>query len=331
MRKLCVYLYVGGLLNAAVAVQSGGTVQTVSAEGSVLTPDIGSVIMAPVRCDSSGNVYLRPPLQKISSEGRRTALFDLSAARRDGLSNLTFHAFAVDSDGTVYQLVRGDQHAAIVKFAGDGRYVGSVILDQELEPLQLAVFKGGAFLVSGLRFVGRDQGVQFAPYIAVFDNSGRQVRAVNGEEPLITPPQIPGSPSAGSTPSGPEFSIAESDGTEVYLLRQGSQPTVFVISPAGLTERTLRLAAPRPDLRVGAFRAGNGRLLVEYVQPKAYPNGNAAYHMVLYDSVTGESLVTFARAQDLPGILACADWRGGFTFLSADADGRPSLVRARLK
>ncbi len=302
-------------------------------ESALSAPDADAVVIMPVRCDSRGNIFLRPPLSKIAADGKRVATFDLSAAANDGLKNLLFKAFALGPDGRVYELARADdQHVVIVAFDTDGRYSATLRLDEQFEPQQLAVFTGDVFLVSGVVLVKGGPHPELAPYTAIFDRSGRMLRKIDLTEvpaaPEIGPPG-PAMQSDAPVPLGPpELGGAESDGAYAYLLRQGTLPTVLVLSAAGAIDRVLKLAPPYPNTIVSGFRVGSGRLLVEYSRPNALPNGNTAYDLVIYDAHTGEVLSKYARDPALGGVLACTDWRGRFTLLSTDSSGKRVLVTA---
>ena len=101
---------------------------------------------------------------------------------------------------------------------------------------------------------------------------------------------------------------------------------MFVISPAGVLDRTLTLALPPyPDTQVSSLRVGPGQLLVEYVRPKAMPNGNAAYYMITYGSTHGEKISEYTRGPGVSGILGCTDWRDHFSFVTSDDHGQVLL------
>ncbi len=311
--------------------------QTIAIDSRLRAPELGSVIMMPIHCDSSGNIFLAPPLSKIGLDGRRSATFDSSAAQQDHFTDLILKSFAVDSNGSVYQLAKTtDQRPVVVKFDGDGQYKGTVVLNQPFEPHQLAVFSDGTFLVAGVTLAHEGSSPpEFTTYIAVFDASGRFLKQVDTSEATYTPNAraLAGtkgaSTSSGSAP--PELGIAESDGTNAYLLRQGSNPTVFVISAAGVIDRKLTLSPPPyPDTQVGALRIGAGQMLVEYAQPHGLPNGHAAHYLVLYDLSDGARISEYSRGPDVIGDFGCPDWKGGFSFLGADHGGR-ILLKASVR
>ena len=257
----------------------------------------------PIHCDASGNIFVLPPLAKFSPDGDRTALFDISAATSDGFTDLVAKSFAVDTSGSVYRLARTkEDRVVIVRFDTDGQYSGTVVLDQKFEPLQMGIFKGGAFLVTGSTYAKFNELRVYTPYVGMFDRSGKLIKNIDTNDASKTPP---------------ELGIIESDDTDVYILRQGEKPTVFVISPAGVLDRTLTLALPPyPDTQVSSLRVGPGQLLVEYVRPKAMPNGNAAYYMITYGSTHGEKISEYTRGPGVSGILGCTDWRGHFSFVT---------------
>lgn len=277
--------------------------QVLVANSTVPAPQVKPALIMPIHCDSSGDIFLRPPLSKIDLEGRRTATFDLSAAQSDGFSGLTLNSFAVDPDGTLYALaLTRDQHAVIVRFRNDGAYSGSTPLDGKFYPLQFASFNGNAFLVF-----------------------------VDPPKPSANSGAKPGSERPGYIPSGASLAIAESDGTDAYFLEQGASPTVTVISAAGVIDRTLTLSPSFPNAQVSGLRVDVGQILVEYTRPQTGPNENAVSYYYVYNSATGDKLIAYTQSPGLHGTLGCTDWRGSFTFLSTDKDGRSILVRARAR
>jgi hypothetical protein len=319
---------------ALLTIMPAGGSQALVADAFLPTPDVNSYIIMPIHCDSAGDIFLQPPLSKINSEGRRTAVFDLAAARSDGLANLVFKAFAVDPGGSLYQLARmEDQRVAIVKFDSDGHYTGSTILDQKFEPQQLGVFTGDVFLVSGTTLIKGGAKPEFAPYAAMFDRSGRLIKTVDTAEPASAlASEQGGSPAkqngAANLSGLPELGIVESHGGHVYFLRQGRAPTVLAVSAVGIVDHKLTLSSPYQDANVSGFRVGTGQLLIEYARPNALPNGNTAYYLMLYDAQTGEKISEYSRDDSVSGVLGCTDWKGNFTFLSTDNDGKPVLVKA---
>src|SRR5579884_2580179 len=231
----------------ALTIVRAAIAQTLVVTDRVPAPEFGSSFVTPLRCDSRGNIFMRPPLtqvtrnsrlqppiMKISADGKRAVSFDLSTAAADGIVGLP-KTFAVDRDGTLYVFARTkDKHPAIVKFDNDGHYSGSTVLDIDFEPQQLAVFADGTFLAAGLVLVKAPPKAEFAPYLAIFDTAGRLFKTI--ETP--TTDSIQGGEAVMTR--RPELDIAVSDGLYAYLVRQGASPTVFVISQAGVVDRTLK-------------------------------------------------------------------------------------------
>lgn len=328
---------------AALTIVQAAVAQTLVMTDSVPAPEMGSSFVTPLRCDAHGDIFLRPPLTqatpnsrsqppitKISSDGKRAPIFfDLAAAAADGLVGLSLRTFAVSSDGALYVFAttKGSHHPAVVKFDNDGHYSGSTILDVELEPQQLAVFADGTFLAAGVVLVKAPPNAEFAPYLAIFDRDGRLVKTIDAR----TTDSAQGVGAA--MPRMLALDITASDGSYVYLVRQGASPTVFVISPAGVVDRTLKLWSPDSGAHITGFWVANANLLVEYSRRNAMPNGNTAYDLVQYDSQTGDKLTEYAKGADpkLGGSLACTDWQGDFTFLSTNLEGKPVLVKPAIR
>ena len=229
--------------------------------------------------------------------------------------------------------MKSDERVVVIKYDSGGRYTGAVKLDEKFDPSQLGVFGNGGFFASGVTLLKGGDDPQFSPYAAIFDASGRLVKRMEAGDPADAQPagereEDKNKGKAAGAP--PDFSIIESDGTFVYLLRQGAAPVVYVVSPAGVVDRKLKLSPSRKGEQVSAMRIGPGQILLEYVRPNALPNESAEYELVLYDGRTGESVSTYRRSAEVSGTLACTDWRGNFSFVSSDSKGR-MLLNARAR
>jgi hypothetical protein len=298
--------------------------ETLEKQGIARAPEAPAMIMSPIHCDLSGSIYLlplQPPLLKFASDGSRKASFDSSAAWSDGLGQLMMKTFAVGPDGSVYELGkrRDDERVIVLRLDSEGRYAGSLKLDEKFDPGQLGVFRNGSFFAAGLSLLKAGADPEFAPFAAVFDVTGRLINRVESAA-------ADGLKKSAASGPPPDFSIVESDGAWVYLLRPGRSPELYAISAAGIIDHALTIEPPHPGEQVSALRVGAGRILVEYIQPKGLPNGNDAYDMVLYNAEDGTVLTRFDRASDIFGPLACTDWRGHFSFLSSDEHGSVLLT-----
>ncbi len=91
---------------AALTIVQAASAQTLVMTDTVLAPEVGSSFVMPLRCDSHGNIFVRPPvtqgtqnsrsqppITKISADGKRVAIFDLSAAAADGLVGVSLKTF----------------------------------------------------------------------------------------------------------------------------------------------------------------------------------------------------------------------------------------------
>ncbi len=300
--------------------------QILEVTATIPAPEAGPLYVMPLRCDSHGDIFIRrPPLTqgtpkseshsesqpfiaKISSDGRRVAAFDLSAAATDGNPGLLLKTYAVNSDGTLIVLATSKgKNPTLVKFDTDGHYSGSITLDVNFEPQQMAAFSDGTFLAAGVVLSKPSPKAEFAPYLAIFDRSGRLANAIDAPATDPTQSLVP------SRPGTLSLDMATSDGSNVYLVRQGSSPIVVVISQAGVIDRTLKLSYPYPEAHITGMWVADFNLLVQYTRPNATPNGRSAFDLVLYNSQTGEQITSYAKSADpdLAGSLACTDFKGG--------------------
>lgn len=315
--------------------------QALKLDKTISAADLGASTVMPVHCDSAGDVFVRRfqasdgnlPLIKISPDGKLRAVLDIEAAgMKDNLSKLIWKSFAIANDGTAYQLVKDQQGTVIVlKFDTEGRYDKAIFIGK-FEPMQIAVFRSGSFLISGSSIVEGALPGSFPLFAGIFDQNGklvRQIQVISSDSERTG--DIKSKAGDRVAYSLPELGIAESDGMNAYLLSQGSKPRVSVVTEAGELDHQIVLDPPNESVsQVSALKVGNGQLMVEYFQPKSGPSGNTTYYLRTYQDRNGELLSEYSRDPEVRGALACTDSRGSFTFLSEDKSGPIMLVaRAR--
>jgi outer membrane protein assembly factor BamB len=284
-------------------------------------------------CDSDGNIYARVwagdgsgtnqlPVQEITSEGTLTTKFRaVDAAQNTALAKGIF----VSEDGVIYQAARMATAVYVVEFAKDGSVKSTTKLDADprlVDPWQLAVFKTGGYLLTGL--TGENHRT---PYTAVFEENGKLVKKIyEPEDEEARQKAASGDAAYTRSNAGNRFVgfgdvVAGSDGN-VYLLRGVSPALVYVISAAGEVVRKLHIDAGSPDFVAGDIKAYAGRLAIGF---------NGSSNLVMVTDLEGKTIASYTVDRHKPDwpTLACYNSRG-FTFVTAYAGKGLYLLNAKL-
>jgi len=274
-------------------------------------------------CDGAGNVYTqrmpgpedsRPPIQEITTEAKLGATFQLPLGYPgDGGAGF------VNRDGVVYMAVHTRSGVYVEEFAPDGSVRAKTKLeaDSYVQPLLLAVFKSGEYLLAGLTGTGLH-----TPFTAVFARDGRMVKKIYEPEDEEARQQA----EAGGWKFVMLGDVSAGTDGNVYLLHSGSHPLVYAVSSAGDVIRKLRIETGHPDLTARSIKFHGGRLAIGFD--------------VLAES--GKQLIKVVDTQGNPigeyGVgdreinrlaLACYDSKG-FTLVSESGESKLSLFRAKL-
>ncbi len=341
------------------------------------TPPPGAVTL-PLLCDASGNIYAlqADSLQDLmDSRGhvprRLTGVFPGSkSVVRYPLPTIPDYrpliqgAFAVSPRGTVYAVAGTirSEHADkpkpvffIVKYNGDGTVdsyfkVGDEP-DKRIQPMRMAVFGDGSFLLLGTTVL--DDGL--GTFSGLFDRQGTFVTPLKLGEALALgrpvdasalaesraeskPPELSREKrleAEGKNPVGLEsstLSFGLQDGN-VYVLQGTSEATLYVVSPAGYVIRKYLLKPPEPGMSpIQMGQAGVGYIFIYYgrigVSVTADSPAKPDYITVL-NSGTGEQAAIYRmpEAESDSVIPACADSPDRFLFLGTSKDNHLEVVR----
>jgi hypothetical protein len=302
-----------------------------------------------IRCDSHGNVYMRPvsgktrgllaPVLRISADGQRTTLFDLSnlPELRDA-SGYEIYDFSVGRDGSILELAgvmakNGETFPAAVQIDADGKPSSLIRFDSHLSPRQIAPMPSGMFLLAGIERSSKLEGTQFRqsgrPFTGIFDSRGRLIREI----------QLPGDIKIedidSSTTDKPDTRgsqavdlsrfIVSDDGT-IYLLRSVQALKVYVISSAGEILRSFEVASPAEDASPPTMFYSGGHLAFDFFVSDSKDDPRMRLLIRVLDAQTGQILWDYVPAKDVFGIPACYNGQD-FTLLSTTADHRLALLR----
>jgi len=309
--------------------------------------------MFPATCDEDGDLYIRKyasdrpmlgPIVKIDGDGKRVALFDPVAFSKLDLSRSD--SFTPTSDGGLYQIAQMGvvkPQIYVLHYSSDGSASSPVKLDADFEVYSFAAFAGGNFLVSGLDRDVTNPKDRGKATTAVFSADGRRLGTVSFAH---APQKNRAGTRAGAISSEaskqqaqpddlPEDTIvplldlslahAASDGN-VYVLHPGPPAVVYVISPDGNVERSLKLKTDSGDnVFANAFQVSGNRLAVSLNKGKS-----DVQTIVVVDAQTGHPIARYSIAADAGPMFACYSANeSSFTFLELGEGNALQVIRAK--
>ena len=287
----------------------------------------------PIKCDSDGNIYVRPyvrplsmaaPVVKISLEGKRTATFAIRSVPEFDKS--IANDFAVGPRGEVYIISSNAKGKQIVSFDANGEYHSTVKLEGAFLPEQLAVNSSGAFLVGGYK-EQKDNRATGTPFTGIFDHSGRLIKELELLGDLK--PSKDAADKQKGAPLDPAISmsnvVAVDDGN-FYLMRASTPPVVYVIAPDGSVAHQLKINPPGLGFAAGVMKAGGGKVVVEFYRAAKGQTPAEQVYSVL-DATTGDRFANYVLPPEMPhgGAFACYT-PNGFTFIDANSNRQLEFV-----
>ena len=270
--------------------------------------DYSGGIAYPTICDEQGRLYVKPtgrgpgmvgPLFRVSAGGVVEAAFDTTGA--------LVNRYAARPDGGVIMIHSDGRTKFIDNFAPDGTRESSVPLEQPpipFWPSQLAVFRSGDILVSGMQIR-----TTYKASTAIFDPTGRLVKQLmlDGDVAIENAiAQDTGAQKQNSFAIDTSAAITGDDGL-VYLMRATSPATVYAISPSGEVVRKIVIDAPGekggPNFGI---RVAKNRLVVKFTHPCESPSHSCRSTVyAVVDATTGKQLAVYEADKEVAGAIAC--------------------------
>jgi hypothetical protein len=271
-------------------------------------------IAFPTACDEQGRLYVKliktgpgmvGPLFRLSSKGVMEAEFDTSGS--------LINRFAVRPNGGVI-MMHTDGHTKFVdNFASDGTRESSVALERPPTPFfpsQLAVFRSGEILISGLQY---HPGYKAAT--AIYNPTGHLVKqlVLDGDaeiERAIDAGDAKDTHAQQQNMSAIDKSIAiTGDDGLVYLMRATSPVVVYAISAAGDVVRKVVVSPPNGMGSTDfGLRVVNNRLTVQFNR-SCDGTANSDYcrssTYAVVDATTGQKLAAYEADEEAAGTMAC--------------------------
>jgi hypothetical protein len=355
------------------------------------------LVVSGTKCDLNGNIYLVSssapqavlgqrdgitflPIQKLSIGSRTVVQYAIPTI--PDYMYLRRIEFDVDGRGNVYALfdasIKEDQDKPrsdylIVKYKDDGTMDSFAKIrgfpDRDflfpIQPIRLAAFPDGNFLVSGTTLGPRGLGA----FTAVFDRGGTfvtDVKVPHDVEPVPfkevpdSSAQTSGQEAASAEPSGGSqkgegeghsqsarrrrstadpttvlsggFAITAPDGN-LYMLRATDPLRLYVVSPGGVVEREFEITSPAPGLDpIHMAMAGNSNLFIQFGPvAKGRPDEdlNATRLIAVFDLSTGRATAIYRLAPTESGfnVPACAASPYEFLFVGTSESNELKVVR----
>lgn len=314
-------------------------------------------LVPPIRCDSSGNLYIRPfgpkifntPILKISPDGEKKASFSIDSS--EGWQRGQVYDFAIERGGAMKLLAaRATKERkvefGVLSFDDDGQYRDSTTLKIALNTaVQFAVFPTGEYFVLGSRNVETSKHADkqphssaeapefpfVAPVAAVFNRNGDLIKEVRLSEG--PPPDGNGTDDPSRQVPQSAVDLGSSDiGNDGNLYMSFQSPSVvYVINAEGIVVRTLTIHAPeKSPVVLGLANASALGLLLRFSkQSEKGVYENDAEILSLVNPETGERLYDYHVTSGLvTGTFACYIPKG-MVFVGSPKDGVFSVLRAR--
>jgi len=299
-------------------------------ESVVVKSQPGESMQLPVRCDDTGNIYVRffhgrvpfkEPVIKFDSKGQRQAAYSITddpdfQGRGQGALD-----FSIGSGGEVYFLATTllqDQIADfIVPFSSDGKLRPKMKLEDNFTRDRFGVFGSGNFLVTG---TGRETEANATPHSIhneIVDSGGKLVKK------LILPEDAKYEEAANRGDSdffelerggGGNYAVERgmltrgSDGN-LYMLRWTVPAQVYVISPSGELLHSFEVTAQLEGKKPASIHADGGHVAIQF-------EGNDKYRrsLIAVVGLDGREYATY-DSTGLGVAFACYSEPDRFTFL----------------
>jgi hypothetical protein len=321
-----------------------------------------------------GGIF-RAPGRKVSISPKGLTEYPIPAL--SGYGSASRVSCDVRADGTLFALVNAARRGSggalkrgsfIVEYNDDGTVDSRLRVGNEpgkrIQPLRMAVFGDGNFLLSGTTVLPHRALGTFA---GIFDRQGTFITPLKVGRAIAHPekPQERGAGAASKEPAPPgsakapkqrsakkqtaasereaeaknpvslessTLSVSSQDGN-VYVLQGTSAATLYAVSPAGYVVRKFDLKPPEPGMSpLQMAAAGPGYLFIYYGRiGVAVTNKNPGKpnYITVLNSETGHVTAAYRMPKAYVGfaVPACADSPDGFLFLGASKDNHLEVVR----
>ncbi len=326
------------------------------------------VVGTRIKCDADANIYVvyspspaalgqngisrmgQIPVSKIWTGRKQVVQYPLPAI--PGYEPASRNSFDVSPRGELYMLIHAhsrdserkrDVDYFIVKYKDDGTVESYEKVrgnegESRFQPIHLAVFATGEFLLSGTSVGGERELGTFA---GIFDRDAMFKAPITlgeiaaGSGVTSAKASIKPETNLDTNPVSLEsntFTVTSPDGN-IYILQGTRAPHLYAVSAAGQVVRRFPLRAPAPDLSPSQMAtAGVNYLFIDW---EHFATGGAGENLgqsgmiTVLNPETGQVIAIYR----LPGgqvgftVPACAESPDSFFFLGASKENQLEVVR----
>lgn len=343
--------------------------------GDVMTLNAAAPTVAAFgsKCDENGDIYLSYssaapvlstgamgefPVSKISIGSKEMIQYPVPVRVPGDQGQVIRLNFDVSADGTLYALFntarrnldgRMTPEFLIAKYNDDGTIDSYIHIGQvpgrSIQPLRIAVFGNGDFLLSGTTVLNEGLG----SFTGLFGEDGNLVRLMVLGKPLMdlwdssgdkdahesTQPvsEVKTLKAEANNPVSLESSTLSFSGRDgnLYLLQGTEDANLYVISSTGEVIRHFKLPPPHPGLSpLQMAQAGPGFLFIYYAHlSKGTPDEKIDQRdmITVINTANGEVTANYRMPESHVALLpACAVSPQGFVFIGASKDNKLTLV-----
>jgi hypothetical protein len=317
---------------------------------------MGGAILHPIKCDGSGNVYLRfeqpnaffEPVVKISPKGERLAFFSQESV--PGWEKGHMYDFDVGPDGAIHLLVarqipktRKVEHA-VLTFTERGTHRSTTAIEAKFTSVDRVVaFSTGEFLLVGWRKLEQEgqaregetsEGASkkeppVEPVSVILDRGGNVIQEVDFSGPV---PSSEGGDTSNGRPTVERTAVAagvavSGDDGNIYFMFRDEKPALLVLSATGEIVRVVKVGSPVERAVPLSLKQATGQgLLVHFAEKgpgQSFNTGASIFSLV--NPQTGERMADWHSTPGVGGALACYT-PGGLIFVG-NREGNVAILR----
>lgn len=303
----------------------------------VITREVATSIMVPVKCDLEGNTIVRvhreeigggSPILRIDPNGSVLASFTLDSTE---FAEAQLLDFTPGSNGEIYVLVEvKPQEAHILEFDSRGKYVSHHQLESPLFARQIAVLSSGDFIVAGITNEEDAKPGKRAPkpFLGIFNNRGQLQKVLELKQDVQVRTSKSGSAARSYKDALAASSLQASDDGNAYLMRRSARGPIYQISPGGIVSRRTQLDPP-PGAQLSNIRVSRNKLIAEFIKnkPNSYQIDSVLLQVI--DLTNGQKADYWHSDPKIGSLLGCSSAGGMFSFISNDEEHYLTLVNAK--
>jgi hypothetical protein len=302
--------------------------------------------LSDTQCDDAGNIYVHyvtrqsdsfsfsSGVTKIQSDGRAEKI---AMDNQPDSGPVHVFQFAAAQDGSLHEIARARKFNSpdaptevyYVTFDSDGTFHSREPFEKEFIPTLLLPLPGGDFFAMGVTTEEKEDEVQEKPLAGIFGPDAKLKWALQKKADKPAAQSRAKDPTELGEDSSPQGTAAVlgADGN-IYVLFDGSDTKIEVVTQRGRVARKLTLQLPAGMLMATGIWVSGGRILVAYDGESDDPK--TAHMYALYDAQTGQNVRLYRP--DFFGTPVCfVDGQSVTVLMSESRSGAVELGEANLQ